>query len=57
MVDQGRFDFYVVFTMSLCALELKQTFQNKFAISNHMALKIDLHTLRSYLRLIYEYEL
>ena len=24
MADQGRFDFYVVFNMSLCALGLKQ---------------------------------
>ena len=34
-----------------------ETNVNKFAISKHKALKIDLHTLRSYLRLICEYEL
>ena len=34
-----------------------ETNVNKFAISNHTALKIDLYTLRSYLRLICEYEL
>ena len=33
-----------------------ETIVNKFAISNHTALKIDLRTLRSYLRLIYEFE-
>ena len=30
---------------------------NKFAISNHTALKLDVQTLRSYLILICEYEL
>ena len=52
MEDQGRSDFYVVFTMSLCVLELKQ-----FAISNHTALILRVHTLRSYLKRICEYEL
>ena len=26
MADQGKSDFYVVFTTSLCAFEIKQTF-------------------------------
>ena len=56
MADQGRSDFYVVFTMSLCALGLK-TIVNKFAISNHTALILGVHALRSYLKLICEYEL
>ena len=47
---------YVVFTMSLCALGLKQIV-NKFAISNDTALILDVHALRSYLKLICEYEL
>ena len=34
-----------------------ETNVNKFATSNQTALKTDLHTLRSYLRLICEYEL
>ena len=45
MADQGRSDFYVVFTIV-----------NKFAISNHTALILGVHALRSYLKLIYEYE-
>ena len=39
---QRRSDIYVVFTMSL-------------AISNHTALILGVHALRSYLKLIYEY--
>ena len=50
MADQGRSDFYVVFTMSLCALGLKTTV-NKFAISNHAASILGAHALRSYLKL------
>ena len=50
MADQGTSDFYVVFTMSLCALGLKQ-FVNKFAISNRTALISGVHALRSYLKL------
>ena len=53
MADQGRSDFYVVFTMNLCALGLK-TIVNKFAISNHMALILGVHALRRYLKLICE---
>ena len=56
MTDQGRYDFHVVFTMSICALEL-ETDAIKFAISSHAALKLGIQVLRSYLKLIYEYEL
>ena len=56
MADQGRSDFYVVFTVSLCAHEIK-TIVNKFGISNHTALILGVHALRSYLKLICEYEL
>ena len=56
MGDQERSDFYVVFTMNLCALGLK-TIVNKFAISSHTALILGVHALRSYLKLICEYEL
>ena len=55
MADQGRSDFYVVYTMSLCVLELKQTLIS-LLFQIHTALKIDLHTLGSYLRLMCEYE-
>ena len=56
MADQGRSDFYVVFTMSLCALGLK-TIIKKFAISNHTALILGVHAFRSYLKVVCEYEL
>ena len=56
MEDQGRSDFYEVFPMSLCALGLK-TIVNKFAISNQAVLILGVHALRSYLKLICEYEL
>ena len=55
MADQGRSDFYLVLTVSLCVLGLKQL--NKFAISNHTALILGVHALRSYLKRICEYEL
>ena len=55
MADQGRSDFYVVFTMCLCALGLK-TIAHKFAISNHTVLILGVHALRSYLKLTCEYE-
>ena len=55
MADQGRSDFYVVFTMSLCTLGLK-TVVNKFATSNHTALFLGVHALRSYLKIICEYD-
>ena len=53
LADQGKSDFYVVFTMSLCALGLKIV--NKFANSNHAALILGVDALRSYLKLICEY--
>ena len=56
MADQGNSDFYVVVTMSLCALWTK-TVVNKLAISNYTALTLRVHALRSYLKLIREYEL
>ena len=58
MADQGRSTFYVAFTMSLCALALKQLLiVNKVAISNHTAFMLGVRGLRSYLKLISEYEL
>ena len=39
----------------LCTLT--ETNVNKFSISNHTALKLEVQALRSYLRLICEYEL
>ena len=105
MADQRRSDFYAVFTMSLCALGLKQLsisllqrvpankkppcirngshfsyktmdktigycsktigctrksgilFVGTHCISNHTALILSVHALRSYLKLICEYEL
>ena len=47
MADQERSDF----------CETIETNNNKFAISNHTALRLDVQALRSYLRLICEYEL
>ena len=55
MTDQGRSDFYVVFTMSLLRTWIK-TIVNKFAISNHTALILRVHALSGYLKLICEYE-
>ena len=40
--------------MSLCPLESKE---NKFAISTHTALKLDIQALGNYLKLTREYEL
>ena len=54
MADQGRSDFYVVFTMGLCALGLKQLL---VSLLNHTVLILGMHALRSYLMLICEYEL
>ena len=56
MADQERFDFCVVFTMSLCALE-SLTKVNKFTIPTHMVLKLGLPALGSYLKPTCEYEL
>ena len=50
-------DSCVVFTMSLCARELKRTLLTKFAISNDTALKLDVQVLRSHLSRICKYEL
>ena len=56
MADKGRSDFCVASTMSLCTLKLKQTLIS-LLLSHHKALKIDIQTLRSYLKLIHEYDL
>ena len=56
MTDQGTSDFYVVFTMIFLRTWIK-TIVNKSAISNHTGLKLRVHALRSYLKLICEYEL
>ena len=56
MADRGRSDFYVVFPMSLLRTWIK-TMVNKFAISNHTALIVGVHALRTYLKLSCEYEL
>ena len=53
MADKGRSDFYVVFTMSLCALRLKQLLISL----NHTALILGVRALRRHLKLICEYEL
>ena len=53
MADQRRSNFYAVFTMSLWI----KTIVSKFAISNHTAVILRVHALRSYLKLICEYEL
>ena len=57
MADQERSDFFVAFTKSLCALELKQTPTHKFAVSSCTALKLGKQIFRSYFQLIFEYEL
>ena len=51
MADQGRSDFYVAFTMNLCALGLKQLL-TEVCYLNHTALILSVHALRSYLKLI-----
>ena len=51
------FDFYVVFTMSLCALGLKQLLITLLFQIIHTALILGVHAVRSYLNLIREYEL
>ena len=45
----------MAFTVSLCAFELKRDV-HKFAISSHTALKLGIQTLRSYVKIICEYE-
>ena len=54
IIDQGRSDFRVAFTMSLCTLKRKRTLV-KFAIRSHMDLKLGIQALRSYLKLTCEY--
>ena len=49
MADEGRSDFYVVVTVSLCALGLKQLL---LSLLYHMALILGVHVLRSYLKLV-----
>ena len=56
MADQGRSDFYVVFSHDSLRTWIK-TIVNKFAISNYTPLILGVHALRSYLKLICEYEL
>ena len=56
MADQGRSAFNVVFTMSLCALELKQLLISLLS-ANYMALISGVYAPRSYLKLICDYKL
>ena len=49
-------DFYVAFTMSPLSTCIK-TIVNKFPISNYTALIIRVQALKTYLKLICEYEL
>ena len=56
MADQGRPDFLCSFYHESLRTWIK-TIVNKFAISNHTALILPVHALRSYLKLIYEHEL
>ena len=56
MVDQGRSDFCVAFYHESLHTWIK-AIVNKFAISNRMALILGVRALRSYLKLICEYEL
>ena len=55
MADQGRSDFYVVFANESLRTWIKIV--NKFAISNHTALILGVHALRSYLKPICDHEL
>ena len=65
MADQGRSDFYLVFTKSLCELRLKHRIKTpiikavwfeianllKFAISNHTALIMGVHALKEFVNM------
>ena len=51
----GEVYLHVVFTMSLCVLELKYN-DNKFAIWSHTALKLRIQPMKRYLKLTYKYE-
>ena len=56
MAGQGWSDFYVVFTMSLCALGLKQLLISLLFQTILVDIR-SVHVLRSYLKPICEYEL
>ena len=56
MVDEGRSDFYVNLTLSLCVLESKQMSISLLFLS-HTVLKLGAQNLRSSIRLTCEYEL
>ena len=56
MVDQGRSDFYIVLTMSLCVLESKQMLIS-LLFQVIQFLKLGTQNLGSYKRLTCEYEL
>ena len=55
MAGRRRSDFCVDFTMSLCPPKLKKV--NKLTTSNHTALKLRIHVLRSYLKVTCECDL
>ena len=55
MADQGRSDFYVAFTVSFFALELKQT-STSLLFQAITAVKLGIHALRSFLNVICEQE-
>ena len=50
-------DFYVVFTMNESLNTRITTIINKSAISKHTVLILSVHALRSYLKLISEYDI
>ena len=54
LADQGRSDVCVVFTMSLCTLELKQTV---ISLLCHTALKLGEQAPKSYLKISCEFQL
>ena len=56
MVDQGRSDFCVVFTMSHCALELKRMLISLPFEVIRLLIKLDKQTLKGCLKLTCEYE-
>ena len=56
MADQARFDFFFSFYHESMRTCIKTTV-NKFSISNHTALTLRVNALKSYLKLICEYEL
>ena len=56
MADYERSEFCVVFTISLCALELKKNV-NKLAISSHTFLKLGKQALKSYVKITCDFQL